>query len=271
MHTLVNVVGYVELCLPHYLSTPGASNSIVGDECFPRAFLCKIFKPKFKTTTLDSTEIINEFKAPVPLDLVPLISTINSSHVAHGFTPHSFNLIRRIHNILVYQNAYFKLLASLYRRVSHRYVDDLVLACLTPERMPPGTLKILTNRQVHPLRILREFGNMIFLLEFSTDWGITSIFIVSYFTLHASIPLEISTFSYIFSTLFFLLLVVSLCLDRYLHRSSLEVRWLLMMNFVFLYCLMRCQGSLGTYFCMTGYSRLLCPPLLVVMCAASWF
>ncbi|KAK8949414.1 hypothetical protein KSP39_PZI004951 [Platanthera zijinensis] len=219
--TLTQVVDLLGHVLgPSSLGYFDASNSMVGDVRISLVFLyvCRVPVPPDLLTlvyTLVSRLVahgftphgyslrMRTFKIFIVLNV---FCTLCASlfrraprHIAHGFTPHVHYFLKRILQLFFNLNAFYLLDASAYRRASHSYVDDLDLADLTPEGMPSGALEILTN-QVNPLRIFLEVGDLASLVVFFTDWGIAPVFIVSHFTIHAYMPLDMSTFPFLFST-----------------------------------------------------------------------
>ncbi|KAK8949134.1 hypothetical protein KSP39_PZI005042 [Platanthera zijinensis] len=147
---------------------------------------------KNRSTGLSPNEIVHGYKAPVPLDLIPLPPSYKSSQFAQEFASHVHHLHKHIKDTLAIQYATYQSNANVHKRVSPLEVGDLVMVRLIPERLPSGTIKKLANRRAGPFRILKKLGENAFLLELPADWGISPIFNVSDLTPYVSPPLELS-------------------------------------------------------------------------------
>ncbi|KAK8947266.1 hypothetical protein KSP39_PZI006860 [Platanthera zijinensis] len=148
---------------------------------------------KNRSTGLSPNEIVHGYKAPVPLDLIPLPPSYKSSQFAQDFASHIHDLHKHINETLSTKYASYQANANAHKRVSHLKVGDLVMVRLIPERLPTGTLKKLADRRAGPFRLIKKLGDNAFLLELPPDWGISPVFNVSDLTPYIAPPLELSS------------------------------------------------------------------------------
>ncbi|KAK8918413.1 hypothetical protein KSP39_PZI022006 [Platanthera zijinensis] len=154
-----------------------------------------------RSTQLSPNEIVHGYKAPVPLDLIPLPPSFKSSQFALDFASHVHTLHEHIGKTLAKQYSIYQSNANVHRRVVSLNIGDLVMVRLIPERMPSGTIKKLANKRAGPFRILKKLGENAYLLELPSDWGISPVFNISDLTLFIAPPPELSISPFTASTI----------------------------------------------------------------------
>ena len=98
------------------------------------------------------------------------------SESAEAFARHVHDLHKDISNRIHSSNTRYKVQANSCRRHLEFAVGDYVMIRIRPKRFPLGTVKKLQARSVGPFKVLKRIGSNAYVIELSSDYGISSTF-----------------------------------------------------------------------------------------------
>ena len=156
-------------------------------------YTCSLFKPKHPIDSGQNPFEANQsFKPKRPIDLgqnpleiisysepkIP-IDQISLSTYANSFAQHVRDLHRKISPKINISNELYKNLANSQKWAKEFYAGDFVMIRLRLEWFPSGTIKKLHAHRVGPFKTIKRVGPNAYMLELSSDLGISTTFNIS--------------------------------------------------------------------------------------------
>ena len=121
-------------------------------------------------------QIVNGYSPRIPIDLDPLPPHMRVSEPVENFAKHIHDLHVEIRQKIFLSNEESKLVVDVHRRSKEYNIDEYVMVCIHPERIPKTFSKKLFARAMCPYSIICKLGSNAYLLDLPNDMDISHVF-----------------------------------------------------------------------------------------------
>ncbi|XP_038970995.1 uncharacterized protein LOC120104238 [Phoenix dactylifera] len=121
-------------------------------------------------------EVVYGYKARKPLDFLPMSPHVSIFESAHAFAHYIHELHQKIYKRIHASNAHYKLQVDFHMHDKEFQTGDYVMIHIQHERFPSRTVKKLQVRSTRPYRVLRRVGTNAYVIDLSSDCGISPTF-----------------------------------------------------------------------------------------------
>ena len=121
-------------------------------------------------------EIVYSHYPRKSVDLIPITLHTRMSKTTESFTQHVRSMHKEITKKINVSNQIYKQLTDSHQR-AHDFADgDYVMIQVRPEQFSLKTIKKLHTHGVGPFRILKKIEPNVYIINLSSDYGISSTF-----------------------------------------------------------------------------------------------